>query len=341
MRILYIGSLVNWGTCISRMRGLIRLGHEVVPVNTESYISGKGKIFRIMHNRLLLGPGIISINRDIIQKVKYIKPDIIWVDKGIYFYPRTIKKIKELTKAVIIHHNTDDILNVCHKFSYYLSALDFYDAHYSSNIYNVNEMRAITKSHVKYNELGYDDEIFKPIINKNIIINNEITFIGHWEKNTENHILELVKSRIPVHVRGPGWLKLDGNRLPKGTVLSGPVFEKDYVKALCACTIGLGIVSVINRNKTAGRIFEIPACGIMLLAVRNDILEKMYTDGKEVVLFSSVQELIKKSRYYLSHKAECVSIAEAGRKRLIANKCTWKDRVEEILDDLKNSGIVK
>jgi spore maturation protein CgeB len=343
MRILYIGTLIGWGTSLSRMKGLIRLGHDVIPLDIESYISQQGRLLAIIHRKLLLGPGISGLNKKAIQLSAQCRPDIVWVDKGIYLYPKTITQIKRTTEAVLVHHNTDDIQAAHHNFKYYLNARDRYDAHYSSNLYNVDEMRILTSAHIEYNEIGYDDEQFKPMeltVDDRKKYHSELFFIGHWEKNTEKYIRALIDAELPVSVRGPGWPELDGKRLPRGIVKGGPVFEQEYVKALNAGKIGLGIVSVLNRNKTAGRTFEIPACGTMMLAVRNDVLTSLYTEGIEAAFFSSPQELLEKARYYLHHDQERKAIGEAGRKRVIANKCSWKDRVEEILVDLKKIGFV-
>ncbi len=341
MRILYVGPLV--GTCLSRMNGLIRLGAEVIPINTDTYIFSKNRWIHRVHTHLLIGPGIHSLNREIQQKALEHKPDIVWIDKGNYIWPDTLRSIKHKTNAVLVHHNTDDIKNNQHKFKFYLQALDIYDAHFTSNLYNVDEMQSMTKSYVGYNELGYDDEVFRPVNSHEIDqrFKSDIFFIGHWEPNTEMYIKALVKAGLPVIVRGEGWIKPFKKRQLKDFVLSGSIFNEEYVKALNGGKIGLGIYSKWNRNTTAARVFEIPACGTMLLALRTRVLEGLYKDGKEAAFFDHPAELVQKARYFLNNDTERDAIALSGRDRCIKNQCSWKDRVSEVLTDLKSTGILR
>lgn len=343
MRILYVGQLVWWGTCLSRMRGLIRLGHEIIPIDIEPHIFNRSRWGRALHTRLLMGPGIRSLNKDVLIKAVENRPDIVWIDKGVYITPDTLQEIKEKTGALLLHHNTDDIKYPAHKFKFYLEALDIYDAHFTSNLNNVEEMKGMTKSYVGYNELAYDDEVYQKIEADEFKQDwrSEIFFIGHWEPRTERYIRSLVQAGLPVSVRGTGWRKVDGRGLPKGIVKSGSIFGEDYVKAINAGKIGLGIVSEYNRNATAARAFEIPACGTMLLAMRTGVLKTLYEEGKEAAFFDDEDELVKKAIYYLNNDSKRRSVAIEGRKRCIANKCTWMDRVSEMLADLRRTGILR
>ena len=340
-RILYVGPL--GGTCLSRMNGLKRLGAEVIPVDTDFHIFSKNRWVHRVHAHLLIGPGIHSLNKEIQQKAHEHHPDIIWIDKGNYVWPDTLKSIKRKTNAVLVHHNTDDIKNNKHKFKFYLQALDIYDAHFTSNLYNVKEMKSMTKSYIGYNELGYDDEVFRPLDMNEVDerFKSDIYFIGHWEPNTEMYIRALVEDGLPVVVRGEGWIKLFEKRRLKDYVRSGSIYNEDYVKALNGGKIGLGIYSKWNRNTTAARVFEIPACSTMLLTIRTGVLEELYEDGKEAAFFDHPAELVQKVRYYLNNDTEREAIALAGKNRCINNQCSWKDRVSEVLTDLKSVGILQ
>jgi len=343
MRILYAGRLNPAATSLARMRGLVELGHLVMPLDYDSHIFFRNKISCSFHIYFLWGPGIKSLNQELIRKAREGKPDLVWIDRGVYFWPKTLLTVKQDTKALLVHHNTDDIIFQKHYFRNYYKALDIYDAHFTSNLHNIQELGTMTKSYVGYNELGYDDTLFRPLqLNDNDKwLESEIFFIGHWEENTEKYIKLLVEAGLPVTVRGQKWLKVTKNRLPKGVVKSGPVYLEDYVKAINAGKIGLGIVSKWNRNHTSPRLFEIPACGTMLLAPRNEVVEKLFEDGKGVVFFKDSNELIEKAKYYLNHPEERKAIAAAGRQRCLANKWSWKDRVVEVLEELKDRSLLR
>lgn len=342
MRILYGGRLNPAGTCLARMRGLAELGHMIMPLDFDSHISCKNRIVRGLYNRFLVGPGITALNRELIRRAQEGRPDLVWVDQGAYFWPETLKEIKTKTGALLVHHNTDDIVFQKRFFRHYLQALDLYDAHFTSNLHNVEELGKMTTSYVGYNELGYDDSLFRPMQlgSEDQNLESDIFFIGHWEKTTEASIRLMVDAGLPVTIRGPYWPQINGRRLTAGVVKSGPIFFEDYVKAINGGKIGLGLVSKWNRNATAGRIFEIPACGTLLLAEKNPVLAALYEDGKEAVFYSTPQEMIEKARYFLHHPEEREAIAAAGRRRCQANQCSWRDRVAQVLRELQGQGIL-
>ena len=78
-------------------------------------------------------------------------------------------------------------------------------------------------------------------------------------------------------------------------------------------TTVIAVVSVINgMNK---RIFEATGCGAFVLVKYRHALDELYEVGKEVVAYTSYDDLIKKIDYYLEHDEERKKIAEAGYKR--------------------------
>lgn len=82
-----------------------------------------------------------------------------------------------------------------------------------------------------------------------------------------------------------------------------------------------------------GRNFEIPGCGGFLLTKRAENLEDYYEDGKEVVCFENVNDLIGKVRYYLQHEDERAAIAEAGYGRTLREH-TYLHRFKEIFQQI-------
>ena len=341
LRILYIGPLNPWGTCLSRMRGLIEFGMQVIPFDVEIYLNKKkGSIL----DRLPIpirnkNTEFKQLNEALLDKVFLTVPDIIWVDKGYYLWPNTLMEIKKRHKSLILHHCTDDIMRQEHIMNNYFDSLIHYDAHYTSNKFNIDELKSMTDSHIGYNEIGYDHHFIKnlKISQTGSQWKSDLFFIGHWEPNTEKYIKAIVDENLPINVRGPGWYQ---SILNSDVIKSEWFYGPQYVEAINAGKIGLGFVSKWNRNETAGRCFEIPACGTMLLAVRTNILQDLYKEGKEAEFFSDPQELMDKAKFYLNNPDERKKIAKAGMERCILNKCSWKDRVGEILSDLSLRGLI-
>jgi hypothetical protein len=80
------------------------------------------------------------------------------------------------------------------------------------------------------------------------------------------------------------------------------------------------------------RTFEIMATGSFCLTNWIPTIEDLFEDGKHLVLYRSLDEMVDKAKYYLSHDEEREKIAQAGYEEVI-KKHTIQDRVNVILDE--------
>jgi spore maturation protein CgeB len=79
-------------------------------------------------------------------------------------------------------------------------------------------------------------------------------------------------------------------------------------------------INVHNRGDyTVGgyRMFELPANGVMQISDGGPFLDAFYEPGREIVGYSSADDLIDKIRYYLGHDREREAIARAGFHRVM------------------------
>lgn len=78
------------------------------------------------------------------------------------------------------------------------------------------------------------------------------------------------------------------------------------------------------------RVFETLGTGSFLLT--NDIptLHELFTDGVHLVTYSSMDDMVEKAKYYLSHDDERERIANAGYEEVMARH-TFRNRVEQVL----------
>lgn len=332
--ILYVAPLPATGTSLQRMHALEEFGHKIFPIDTRH---GKQySLYQRIRTRILGPADLARVNQKILAAVIKEDFDLIWIDKGITIFPKTLKQVKKITSSLLLHHSTDDFKHVAYSFCHYIKAIPLYDIHITSNKVNIPELYELGAQKVSFSENGYDHQIFHPVDVVGDEYKADIFFIGHWEPNTEKYIVALVEAGLPVSVRGERWDRAKNKKILKNVIKSGPLNEKEYVKALCSGKIGLGVVSKWNRSQTCGRIFEIPACGTFLLALRNSSTQALYREGIEAGFFSSSEELVQKARYYLEHDTERKKIALAGNKRCVDNKCSWWDLVKEILAEIDN-----
>lgn len=101
-------------------------------------------------------------------------------------------------------------------------------------------------------------------------------------------------------------------------------------------TFVIRTLEIPARDRHVMRTFEIPACGAFMLAERTDEHLELFEENREAAYFGSVEELLDKVRYYLSHEDERQRIAKAGYRRVTAGRHTYLDRLKEILDQVKS-----
>jgi len=276
-----------------------------------------------------------AVNFRLLNEVKKLNPDLIWIDKGTYIYKETLEKIKEFNhKAILIHHNTDDIESDKHQFSNYFNSLDLYDAHFTCNKFNIDHLKKISKSYFFYNEIGYDQNIFYPNKqNKKY----DLFFIGHHEPEYEKYISEIIVKDINFFLGGPGW---HSSNIPKSKIAFNHFNEKIYPKIINQSFAGLGLYSKWNRNISSGRIFEIPATKVALIVKRNNFIESLYKEDSEAIFFDNPRDFSSKLEYLFKNQNLLQEIANNGYERCLNNKCTWDDRIKEAIDCLKQEKII-
>lgn len=81
------------------------------------------------------------------------------------------------------------------------------------------------------------------------------------------------------------------------------------------------------------RTFEIMGSKSMLLTDRQSNIEEFFTDGKHLVLYDSLDEMVDKARYYIQNENEARAIAAEGYKEAMA-KHTIDHRLDVMLAEL-------
>ena len=79
-------------------------------------------------------------------------------------------------------------------------------------------------------------------------------------------------------------------------------------------------VYVTPRAITTGiplRVLEIMSCQGFVLTNYQEDLENEFQEGKEIIMYRSLEDLIEKTRYYLEHEDERLAIAKAGYEKVM------------------------
>lgn len=346
MRYLYTGWLPDFGTCEARRRGLVETGREVVTLSFAPFFDNSrlsrwfGPRVNVLQALVGFGPGIWKYNRHLLELARRCRPDIVWIDKGHFVSRATLRAIRKATGAFFVCYNTDDIRYARHGWRLHIPAVPEYDVYFITNRFNVDDLRALGARRVSLTHLGYDRDVFRPLpvtAADGQRLGASAGFIGHWERATERLLLEAFELGLAVRVRGHRWGKAVEAQRFGMAIEPGLCTGETYVKAMIATRINLGINSVVNRNLSSGRTFEIPAVGGFLLAQRTVEHQAFYEEGKEAEFFDSAAELVDKARYYLAHDSARREIAERGHRRCTTSGYSWQERMRVLVKEVEET----
>ena len=97
-------------------------------------------------------------------------------------------------------------------------------------------------------------------------------------------------------------------------------------------------LNITLRSITSGiplRCMEIMCCGGFLLTNYQSELAQYFTDGEELAMFSSCEEMMEKIGFYLSHEEERIAIAKRGREK-VGQLFSLEQSFETIMERIKD-----
>ena len=148
-----------------------------------------------------------------------------------------------------------------------------------------------------------------------------ISFVGMPHGDRPQVLTRLAQMGLNVDVFGHGWQGRP--RLPFHQMVR--MFSRSKINLnLSNASVDAGTQQIKGRN------FEVPGAGGFLLTGDADNLSDYYTDGKEIVVYRTEEELLDKAIYYLTHDAEREQIARAGYERTLREH-TWHGRFDAVL----------
>ena len=120
----------------------------------------------------------------------------------------------------------------------------------------------------------------------------------------------------------------------------GPVdFAKQAPLVYNGSKINIYITPRAIRSGVPLRVLEIMACQGFVLVNYQEDLAKEFEDGKELVMYRSLEEMTDKIQYYLAHEEERKQIAHAGYEKVL-REYNYAEKLRKILEQ-KTPGIIQ
>jgi spore maturation protein CgeB len=188
----------------------------------------------------------------------------------------------------------------------------------------------------KYREIGCENVILSQWAcnhflyrRLNLPYKYDVSFVGQPHGDRPKIIKALRKAGINVETFGFGW--------PNGQVST---YEMIKIFNQSKINLNLSNASRGQVNQIKGRDFEIPGCGGFMITGFNEDLAEYFSIGDEVVTYESVNDLIEKIKYYLTHQDEREAIRERGYERILRDH-TYTIRFSKIFDIIFGMKTVK
>ena len=311
----------------------------------EGYVPGISKnqnIFFRIANKLGYPPDTTDTNNEILDQTENLKPDIIWIDKGLMIRPVTLRNAKIMNPTTkVCFFSEDDMFAPHNQSAYFKKCLPLYDLVFTAKSYNTlpAELPKLGARRVVFVDQAYDVYAHRPMEVSQTDKDKfgaDVGFIGTFEKDRAMTMLHLARNGIKVRVWGnnwESWMKKHSNL----RVENQPLYEEKYALAISATKINLCFLRKINRDLQTSRTFEIPACEGFMLAERTREHLRLFEEGKEADFFDNdnPQELLAKVQYYLAHEDKRKTIAQAGRKRCVESGYSHHDRLQYMLEQVE------
>ncbi len=331
--ILYIGNLQRGGTCFDRFLALKRIGLHVMPFDTNKYNHIGNRITSSLMSRLNWGWPIKRLNNDLVNHCRRLPNlDLIWVDKGQWIKPETLQVMRSRTGAKLVHFTPDAAL-VYKKSRHFEQSISTYDLLVTTKRFELDLYKQKGARKVVLVKNACDETRFFPRSDAKHYL-SDVCFIGRFEICRARYLKSLTtaENRMTIRVNGPLWPRYARfTRWMRHVNFGGPLWGKDYIKALCSAEIGLCFLTKYFPEQSTQRTFEIPFCGVFMLAERTNEHLELFEEGKEAEFFGSVEELIDKTKFYIKHPHVRNRVARLGRKRCIKSNYSLNCMISRLI----------
>lgn len=358
MRILYVVHQYDYGKpeqgyCFEHYNfylSLVGMGHEVLYFDFPTIAAEHGE--RLGDERA----GVAAMNRQLRETVDREQPDlmftVVWGDD--LLDAEVVRAISEQTPTTTVNWYCDDHWRFeslsrqwtpC--FNYVVTtsqtALAQYDAAGFTNVIK--------------SQWGCNPQVYRPVESETTL---DVSFVGLPHGRRREVIQKITQAGIDIQAFGKGWdhgrvsqdemvelfgnSKISLNFAEASTGAKSSRLMKQTQQLAGKLPGGWRLQKMIRESQLRtlpaqikGRVFEVPACGGLLLTGNAENLNDYFVFDEEIAVFESDDELIDKIQYYLENQSERLAVAEAGYERAMRDH-TYASRFEAIFQAIGLAG---
>ena len=291
--------------------------------------------------------GLSKFSSKVLAAAKKVKPSVILTTGQT---PLDEAVLAELGKMGIFRANysTDDPWNPAHQAGWFLRSLEQYDLVFSTRKANLDQFRGlgIQTEHLPF---GYDPDLyFAPWdsrshpdgdldrgerIEDRGSEQDKVFLAGGGDEDRYPMVRALQEAGIKMSLWGGYWERA-------GLKSQGLMDAVGIRREASRCMVSLLLVRRANRDGSAMRSFEIPACGACCVAEDTEEHREMFgPDGKAVLYFRTPEELVRRVKEAFADPELRERLRRNVHKAITGKPNTYVDRLKTILERVeeKNS----
>ena len=196
-KILLVCSFEPWSLGLSYLKAFEKLKYECVCFDMAEEYEKVSPLTRNRYTNSVIFPyAAAAMNKKLLKAAKDCDPGLIFIHKGQWIFPETLKKIKTDTRALLFIFNPDDPFNLNRGASseFIRNSIPLYDVYFIWSKTLALKLKYAGAKMVEYLPFGFDSELHHPVAHAeevNSDFNSDVTFVGNWDREREKWLSEL------------------------------------------------------------------------------------------------------------------------------------------------------
>lgn len=231
-----------------------------------------------------------------------------------------------------LNYLTDDPWNPAHRAPWFMKALPLYDHVFSLRRSNLGDLRQAGCRRVSYLPFAYAPELHfqqPPATGEERSrFSYDVVFAGGADRDRVPYIAALIRAGFKLGLYGGYW-----ERYPETRSYSrGHADPRTLRLAIGGAKVALCLVRRANRDGNSMRSFEVPAIGASMLTEDTDEHREIFGEnGRAVVYFDSIDEMLENLQWLLANEKERKRLACAAHSLIVNGRNTYGDRLLTML----------
>lgn len=283
-------------------------------------------------NKLVFPYATSVMNNRLLEAAKDYNPGLVFIHKGQWISPQTLRKIKRDTGALLFVFNPDDPFNSNRGASsrFIKTSIPEYDVYFIWSKALMPRLEAAGACRVEYFPFAYDPEIHHPVLTRAQSFLPDVVFVGSWDEEREKWLSGLEGYNLVIW-GADYWRKRCKSKFLRSCWRGHEAMGEELCEIIGAAKVNLNILRLQNKGSHNMRTFEIPACKGFMLHERSEEAVGFFREGKEAEFFGSPAELREKIDFYLRNDEARFRIAQAGYERCIKASYCYDESAKRVL----------